>query len=115
MVAGVLYAPNAVGLIEAFDAGSGKTVWVQEPAQRSLAAMAGQSTRGVDFWEQGGEQRLAVVRGTNLYTLDAKTGKLLADFGDKGMTSLKRDELYAAPAFRETQGPIVVGDVIVVA
>src|SRR5215510_5915483 len=25
---GVLYAPNAVGLIEAFDPGTGKTIWV---------------------------------------------------------------------------------------
>src|SRR6266403_4302117 len=36
MVDGMLYAPNAVGLIEAFEPGSGKTVWVQEPAEKSL-------------------------------------------------------------------------------
>src|SRR5437879_3725403 len=43
MVDGVLYAPNAVGLIEAFDAGSGKTIWVQEPLEKNLAGVAGQS------------------------------------------------------------------------
>ena len=48
MLDGVLYAPNAVGLIEAFDAGSGKTLWVQEPATRRWLRLAGQSTRGVD-------------------------------------------------------------------
>ena len=115
MVGGVLYAPNAVGLIEAFDAGSGKTVWVQEPKERSIQAVAGQSTRGLDYWENGREQRLVAVRGTTLYTLDAKTGRLFAEFGEQGTTNLKREELYAAPQFRETQGPIVVGDVIVVA
>ena len=114
MVDGVLYAPNAVGLIEAFDAGSGKTLWVQEPTEKTLQAVAGQSTRGVDYWEKGGEQRLAVIRGTNLYVLDAKTGRTLPGFGDRGMTNLKREELYASPGFRDTQGPIVVGDVIVV-
>ena len=115
MVGGVLYAPNAVGLIEAFDAGSGKTVWVQEPTEKSLQAVTGQSTRGVDYWESQREQRLVVVRGTHLYTLDAKTGRLFPDFGDHGMTNLKREELYAAPRFHETQGPIVVGDIIVIA
>src|SRR5262245_23109298 len=69
------YAPNAVGLIEAVDAGTGKTVWLQEPTEKTLQAVAGQSTRGVDDWENGGEQRLPFVRGMNLYTLDAKTSR----------------------------------------
>ena len=34
MVSGVLYSPNGVGLVEAFDPGTGKTIWVQEPAGR---------------------------------------------------------------------------------
>jgi len=115
MVDGVLYAPNAVGLIEAFEPASGKTIWVQEPAEKSLRAVAGQSMRGVDYWSGGREPRIVVVRGTNLFTLDAKTGRTIADFGEHGMTNLKREELYAAPQFRETSGPIVVGDAVVVA
>jgi quinoprotein glucose dehydrogenase len=115
MVNGVLYAPNAVGLIEAFDGASGKTVWVQEPAEKTVQAVAGQSTRGIDYWESGTDQRLAVVRGTNLYVLDAKTGRTFADFGTRGMTNLKREDLYAGRTFGETQGPIVVGNIIVVA
>ena len=31
MVGGTLYAPNGVGLLEAFDAATGETRWVQEP------------------------------------------------------------------------------------
>src|SRR5438552_10314007 len=31
MINGVLYASNGIGLVEAFDAGTGKTLWVQEP------------------------------------------------------------------------------------
>src|SRR5437762_13571491 len=30
MVGGVLYASNGIGLVEAFDPGTGKTIWVQE-------------------------------------------------------------------------------------
>ena len=46
MVGGVLYAPNGVGLVEAFDAGTGKTIWVQEPVEKTLEGMTGRSTRG---------------------------------------------------------------------
>ena len=31
MIDGVLYSPNAIGLVEAFHPGTGKTLWVQEP------------------------------------------------------------------------------------
>ena len=115
MVDGVLYTPNAVGLVEAFDAGTGRTVWVQEPSEKSLRAVAGQSTRGVEVWGTERDRRLLVVRGTNLYALDAKTGRTFADFGDRGMVNLKRQELYAAAGFHQTNAPIIVGDVVVVA
>src|SRR5262245_20798641 len=32
MIGGVLYAPDAAGLIEAFDAATGETLWRQEPS-----------------------------------------------------------------------------------
>jgi quinoprotein glucose dehydrogenase len=31
MIQGVLYSPNAIGLVEAFHPGTGRTIWVQEP------------------------------------------------------------------------------------
>ena len=31
MIDGTLYAPNGIGLVEAFDPATGKTVWVQQP------------------------------------------------------------------------------------
>ncbi len=34
MIDGVLYAPNGVGFVEAFDAGTGKTLWVEPPLER---------------------------------------------------------------------------------
>jgi glucose dehydrogenase len=114
IVEGVLYAPNAVGLVEAFDAATGKTLWVQEPIEPGLQGVAGQSVRGLDFWDGGADQRLIVVRGAFLYALNAKTGRPYPNFGDLGRMSLKREELYASP-YRETSGPIVVGNVIVIA
>jgi quinoprotein glucose dehydrogenase len=115
MVDGVLYSPNAVGLIEAFEAGTGRTVWVQEPSDKTLQAVAGQSMRGIEMWGGERERRLLVVRGTNLYALDAATGRTFSDFGEHGMTNLRREELYAAPRFGQTNAPLVVGDLVVVA
>src|SRR5580704_9095332 len=36
MIDGILYAPNGVGLIEAFDAKTGVTRWVQQPVEPTL-------------------------------------------------------------------------------
>jgi glucose dehydrogenase len=113
VVDGALYAPNAVGLVEAFDAATGRTLWVQEPIDPGLPGVAGQGNRGVDVWGTGSEQRIISVRGPYLYALYAKTGRPYANFGDLGRVSLKREELYAAN-YRLTSGPLVVGDVIVI-
>src|SRR5262245_40695426 len=78
MVNGVLYSPNGVGLVEAFDAASGKTIWLQEPF--TPKDYPGDSTRGVAYWSGGGEERIIVQRGEYLYALAAKTGKIYDDF-----------------------------------
>ena len=49
MIGGVLYSPNGVGLVEAFDPGTGKTIWIQEPPP-GPDALRGTSTRGVAYW-----------------------------------------------------------------
>ena len=58
----VLYAPNALGLVEAFDPGTGETIWRQGPFDDSPEEAFGRSSRGVDYWEDGTEQRILSVR-----------------------------------------------------
>jgi quinoprotein glucose dehydrogenase len=113
VIDGVLYTPNAQGLITAFDGATGATKWEQEPFARTPDEVAGQATRGVDIWGRGNDMRIVAVRGEYLYVLDAQTGKLLRDFGDRGRVNLHRNEPYAA-RFNDTSGPIVVGDVAVI-
>ena len=113
---GVLYAPNGVGLVEAFDPGTGETLWVQEPTESGLRGVAGGSTRGVAFWSDGSEQRLFSTRGEYLYALDAKTGNVLPAFGDNGRVNLSQgSDSPWADRFNWTSGPLVVGDIIIVA
>jgi glucose dehydrogenase/cytochrome c5 len=113
MIDGVLYAPNGVGLVEAFDPTSGKTLWVQQPFVATLKEAAGQSTRGVDFWREGSDKRIVAMRGEYLYELDAATGAAVSDFGHHGRVSLNRHTPDGAPFFG-FNGPIVVADVIIV-
>lgn len=113
MIDGVLYAPDGLGLVEAFDASTGETKWVQQPVEPTLREAAGQSTRGVAYWRRGSEERLISIRGQYLYAMDAKTGAPERDFGENGRISLKRETPDDAPYFGFA-GPFVVNDVIVV-
>lgn len=114
MVGGVLYTPNAVGLIEAINPANGNTIWVQQPYRPTLKEASGQSMRGIDSWQKGSELRLLLVRGNYLYAVNAKDGNLYPDFGDKGRVNLQMNGPYTG-RFHWTSGPIVVRDVVVVA
>ena len=54
MIQGVLYSPNAIGLVEAFHPGTGRTIWVQQPfADEPGGGLRGDSSRGVAHWTDG--------------------------------------------------------------
>src|ERR1700722_18387395 len=66
MINGILYAPDGVGLVEAFDAVTGRTKWVQQPVEPTLKEASGESTRGVAYWHKGTDERIVSVRGQYL-------------------------------------------------
>src|SRR6188472_2873956 len=72
MVDGVVYASNGIGLAEAFDPGTGRTLWVQDPSGDGLR---GSANRGVAYWGQGADARIITFRGPYLYALNPKTGE----------------------------------------
>lgn len=113
-VDGVLYSPDAVGLLEAIDPATGKTIWVQQPFEPTMKEASGQSMRGIDSWRNGSDVRLLLVRGNYLYAVNAKDGKLFADFGDKGRVDLRMTGPYTG-RFHWSSGPIVVRNVVIVA
>ncbi len=53
MVEGVLYAPNGIGLVEAFDPSSGETLWLQRPFAATLDEARGRSNKGLHNWSSG--------------------------------------------------------------
>ncbi len=111
MIGGVLYAPDSAGLLEAFDPTTGETIWRQEPVPDMANEAGASSTRGVDFWKGGSDHRLFNVRGGYLYAIDLR-GRTLEAFGDHGRVRLVPE---GARSFGWSSGPIVVGDVVVIA
>ena len=84
MIDGVLYASNGIGLVEAFDPATGKTLWVQESTDSSPEALNGTATRGIAYWRNGAEERILSVRPPYLFAINPKTGELIRSFGDGG-------------------------------
>jgi quinoprotein glucose dehydrogenase len=110
MVAGVLYASNAVGLAEAFDPSTGATLWVQKPGPGGLG---GSSNRSVAYWGEGAEARIITYQNRYLFALDPRTGERIPAFGEGGIVDLTRDLGPRARGYRWNSPPLVIGDVIV--
>lgn len=110
---GVLYATNGVGLAEAFDPATGETLWVQQPVTATSQEVNGPSTRGLEYWTDGSESRLLIVRGGYLYSLNATNGRATPGFGEDGRVNLipasSRSYSFASG------GPIIVNDVLIIA
>jgi quinoprotein glucose dehydrogenase len=115
MIDGTLYSPNGIGLVEAFNPGTGRTVWVQQPfPDEPRQGLQGDSTRSVAHWKQGNEQRIFVIRGEYLIALDMRTGRPITAWGDGGRVNLKRGLGPRAGVYLSSSGPQVCGDVIMV-
>ena len=111
MAGGVLYSSNAVGLVEAMDPATGRTLWVQEAAAGPMSQANG--SRSIGFWGRGDDARVVTVRGPYLMALNAKTGKAVKTFGDNGMVDLG-DGSGTSHFIWSSPGPLVVKDVIVI-
>ena len=110
MVGGLLYATNAVGLVEAFNPATGSTVWTQKSTEANEGNPGlGGALRGVAHWGEGANARIFSYYKTNLYALNAKTGEPVASFGTGG-----RIDLAVKGSFLWNAAPVVVRDVIVV-
>jgi quinoprotein glucose dehydrogenase len=114
MIDGVLYAPDGVGLLEAFDAATGRTLWVQKPFEPGLKGVVGQSTRGAAYWRNGADERLFITRGEYLEAANPKSGEPFATFGTNGRVSLHATDNQWARSYSWSAAPIVVGDAVIV-
>lgn len=115
MVGGVLYVANGLGLVEAIDPGTGKTIWTQKPLVAGPEGLAGGNIlKGVAYWSQGSEARILTIRQQYLFALDPKTGEAFKDFGAAGKVDLREGLGPRATTYRWAGVPLVVRDLVIV-
>src|SRR3954454_741385 len=87
MANGMLYVLAKGNSIVALDAASGKEIWTYAPSP----AFVQMTTRGINYWQSkdGSERRLFFSGNHFLRALDARTGKPVETFGDKGAVDLR--------------------------
>jgi len=112
MINGVLYASNGVGLVEAFDPATGKTLWVQESPEGP--GLGGTATRGVAYWRNGNNEQILAVRPPYLVAIHPKTGEMVRSFGNGGRVDLRTDLGPQPQPFNFTSAPLVIRDVVVI-
>jgi quinoprotein glucose dehydrogenase len=84
VVDGALYATTPKLRVIALDAASGKLLWSFDPSQgRKIVGKF--RNRGLAYWEG----RIYVTARHFLYSLDARTGKLVPGFGESGRVDLR--------------------------
>src|SRR5262245_53011163 len=140
MVGGLVYMSTGMGTVAALNAGTGQVVWLDglatalngSTASRGSTGSNGATgsngsrgatgsgeppsaaSRGVAFWSSGADERIIAVSGAFLVELNAKTGKRIDDFGDKGQIDLRLGLTRAFDGYTWRSAPIVVRDVVVV-
>jgi len=120
MVNGVLYTSTSLSQVAAIDAATGQTKWVFDPGAHKLGMPTnnGWLHRGVAYWRDGADERVVMLTGhAFMIALDAKTGRPVESFGDKGWVDLSQDlgrPVAARWHYGHTSPPVIVRDVVVV-
>lgn len=93
IVDGIMYATSPKLKLVAVDATNGQEKWVFDPTngidegnQRTRFIM--NNNRGVVYWESGEDKRILYTASSNLYAIDANTGKPVTSFGSNGLVDL---------------------------
>jgi quinoprotein glucose dehydrogenase len=112
VVGKVLYATTPSKSVIALDGETGKLIWKWDADFKGFAR-----NRGVTYWSDGNESRIFVGYRSFLFALDAKTGKLIADFGEDGKIDLRkglRGDDYEAQSVGLTTPGTIYKDLIIV-
>lgn len=85
IIDGVMYANSAKQSVYAINAQTGKQIWVFKALADGEPSAA---SRGVTYWEKGGDKRILYSAGNYLMAIDAKTGRPIKSFGENGKVNL---------------------------
>ncbi len=120
MVDGLLYVSTCLGQVAAIDAGTGETVWEQDPrawVKLRRATNMGWQHRGVTYYDDGADGRILIaIHDLRMLAYNAKTGALISEFGENGTVDLSTTlERRVSPRTVSHSSQVsIVGDTIVV-
>jgi quinoprotein glucose dehydrogenase len=84
IIQGILYGISSTVQAFALNAATGKEIWRFGDPLKHWSA----TSRGVSYWTDGKEKRILFTAGSNLWALDARTGKPATGFGVEGKIDL---------------------------
>ncbi|WP_162415485.1 outer membrane protein assembly factor BamB family protein [Cyclobacterium roseum] len=87
IVDGWLYTATPHSRVVALDGATGKEHWIFDPSGIH-ESLADGDQRGLMYWDDGDAGRLLTMKGNRLFALNAKTGELIASFGENGSIHL---------------------------
>ncbi|MEP6749060.1 MAG: PQQ-binding-like beta-propeller repeat protein [Bacteroidota bacterium] len=121
IVGGVMFGVSPKMKLFATNAKTGQEIWQFNPFD-SMAAdkkmfFILNNSRGVTYWSDGAnDKRIYYTAGSDLYCVNAETGKIINDFGDKGKLDLHNDldrdvkDLFVTA----TSPPIIFNDLLII-
>ncbi|MCH7858326.1 MAG: pyrroloquinoline quinone-dependent dehydrogenase [Candidatus Marinimicrobia bacterium] len=113
IIDGVMYVTSPALKVIALQAATGDMIWTFDPFDGGRARGV---NRGVTYWEAGDDKRILFTAGSNLYALDAETGRPKVDFGDNGivdlLTGLDRD--VAGLSISATTPGVIHGNLLII-
>jgi quinoprotein glucose dehydrogenase len=88
VVDGVMYVMAHDNAIVALDAATGKQLWIHPTGPNNTLI----TNRGINYWESKdrSDRRLLFAVDNFLQAIDARTGKSITSFGDKGRVDLRQ-------------------------
>ncbi len=87
IVNGILYTATPHSRVIALDATDGSHLWTFDPSEVK-DSLSDTDQRGIMYWNDGQAGRIFTSKGTYLFALNAKNGKLVRDFGQNGSIHL---------------------------
>jgi len=119
-IGGVLYLSTPYNRVVALDAATGREKWAYDPKAYEDGQVpngTGFVHRGVAAWRdaRGGKLRIFMNSRSRLISLDAESGKPVADFGDNGVVDLVSGLRWETNPknYTNTSPPVVYKDLVI--
>ena len=116
VVDGVLYATSPKLRVFALEAATGEELWSFQPTIDGELPHSKFRNRGLMHWQGADDSRLYVAMRHLLFAIDAKTGRLVEQFGDNGTVDLRQGferPLETLGSIGLTTPGVVYGDLLI--